>query len=194
MNQGTAGGASPSVLLVDDTPDLRALVRMALERGGDFRVVAEAADGREGVDSAKEHQPDVVLLDIAMPVMSGLEALPMIREACPTSTVIMLSGFGADKMAAQALRAGADGYIQKGQPIRALLAQVHALVEAAQHRDTLDRRVGRRAPGRRPAAARPRRDRPTSAARPTTRPPPTARSGGTPGLVRSLRLSPHPAR
>ena len=124
---------------MDDTPDLRALVRMALERRGDFRVVAEAGDGLEGVDTAKAHQPDVVLLDIAMPVMSGLEALPLIREVCPTSTVIMLSGFGADKMAAQALEAGADGYIQKGQPIRALLAQVHSLFEAARTR-TRDRR------------------------------------------------------
>ena len=133
-----AAGEPPSVLLVDDTADLRALVRMALERRGDFRVVAEAGDGREGVDVAKAHQPDVVLLDIAMPVMSGLEALPLIREVCPTSTVIMLSGFGADKMAAQALEAGADGYIQKGQPIRALLAQVNSLFEAARSRQTLD--------------------------------------------------------
>ena len=137
-DQPTAGGP-PSVLLVDDTPDLRALVRMALERRGDFRVVAEAGDGLEGVDSAKAHQPDVVLLDIAMPVMSGLEALPLIREVCPTSTVIMLSGFGADKMAAQAIEAGADGYIQKGQPIRALLAQVHSLFEGRRHRTGLDR-------------------------------------------------------
>ena len=133
-----AGGQPPSVLLVDDTADLRALVRMALERRGDFRVVAEAGDGREGVDTAKTHQPDVVLLDIAMPVMSGLEALPLIREVCPTATVIMLSGFGADKMAAQALDAGADGYIQKGQPIRALLAQVSSMIEAARSRNTLN--------------------------------------------------------
>jgi DNA-binding NarL/FixJ family response regulator len=131
VNDAPAGGRAPSVLLVDDTPDLRALVRMALERRGDFQVVAEAGDGLQGVDAAEEHQPDVVLLDIAMPVMSGLEALPLIRRVCPTSTVIMLSGFGADKMAAQALAAGADGYIQKGQPIRVLLAQVHALVESS---------------------------------------------------------------
>ena len=128
VNDG-AGEDAPTVLLVDDTSDLRALVRMALERRGDFRVVAEAADGQEGVDEAKTHQPDVVLLDIAMPVMSGLEALPLIREASPTSTVIMLSGFGAEKMADTATSGGADGYIQKGLPLRSLLAQVHTLFE-----------------------------------------------------------------
>ncbi len=187
MNDGTTGGGPPSVLLVDDTADLRALVRMALERRGDFRVVAEAGDGREGVDSAKAHQPDVVLLDIAMPVMSGLEALPLIREVCPTSTVIMLSGFGADKMAAQALQAGADGYIQKGQPIRALLAQVHSLVETARSRGTLDQSLdgGRRGDRRRRRSPitwrRPGSTAPT-ALRPSGRG--AGRGGGTDPLAR----------
>ena len=193
MNEGTAGGQPPSVLLVDDTADLRALVRMALERRGDFRVVAEAGDGREGVDSAKAHQPDVVLLDIAMPVMSGLEALPLIREVCPTSTVIMLSGFGADKMATQALRAGADGYIQKGQPIRVLLAQVHSLVEAAQRRDTDPVGGERRGDGPQTLANGEAEGRRTAAVDPSSD---GRRPGGTPGLPRSLasrRLSSHPA-
>ena len=195
MNEGTAGGQPPSVLLVDDTPDLRALVRMALERRGDFRVVAEAGDGREGVDSAKAHQPDVVLLDIAMPVMSGLEALPLIREVCPTSTVIMLSGFGADKMSAQALLAGADGYIQKGQPIRALLAQVHSLVEAAQNGDTRDRHVNgeQRGNGAQTHGLGEVGSRRSTADGPS---PDGQEPGDTPGLIRSRTrrpLSPRPA-
>jgi DNA-binding NarL/FixJ family response regulator len=180
---------------VDDTPDLRALVRMALERRGDFRVIAEAGDGREGVHSAQAHQPDVVLLDIAMPVMSGLEALPLIREASPGSAVIMLSGFGADRMAAQAVEAGADGYIQKGQPIRALLAQVHSLVEAAQYRGTLDRRVDDERRGdhtRTPGLGEAGPDH-----SPSDGPSPHGdEPGGAPGLVRSLTswlLSPCPA-
>ena len=197
MNDGTTGGGPPSVLLVDDTADLRALVRMALERRGDFRVVAEAGDGREGVDSAKAHQPDVVLLDIAMPVMSGLEALPLIREVCPTSTVIMLSGFGADKMAAQAIEAGADGYIQKGQPIRALLAQVHSLFDEARSRGTLnqgldDGRRGDPSPSQAPDHAGGSGDHRADDSSPERHDGP----GGAAGLIRSLAtwlISPVPA-
>ena len=117
------------VLLVDDTPEIRMLVRRALERGGNLEVVAEAGDGAEGVDAARAHRPDVVLLDIAMPVMDGLEALPLIREALPDATVIMLSGFGAEQMVTKALASGADGYIQKGQPMRELVGRVHELMD-----------------------------------------------------------------
>ena len=136
------------VVVVDDTPDLRALLRMALERRGEFQVVAEAGDGQEGVRLVQELQPDVVLLDIAMPVMDGLEALPLIRAACPRATVVMLSGFGAAEMTQRAMLAGADGYLQKGLPIRALLSQVRSIAE-----QTADRRNGglRPQPGEAPA-------------------------------------------
>ncbi|MET0998691.1 MAG: response regulator [Marmoricola sp.] len=124
------------VVVVDDTPDLRDLMRMALERSGDFAVVGEAGNGAEGVEVADLQQPDVVFLDIAMPVMDGLEALPRIRAACPGATIVMLSGFGASEMTARALQGGADGYIQKGQPLNALLAQARTLVaRSAAERD-----------------------------------------------------------
>ena len=90
--------ATRSVLLVDDTPDVRMLVRRALERSGGLEVVAEVGDGAAAVEAARHHQPDVVLLDIAMPVMDGLEALPLIRQVAPRATVIMLSAFTADEM------------------------------------------------------------------------------------------------
>jgi DNA-binding NarL/FixJ family response regulator len=120
--------ASRRVLLVDDTPDVRALVRRALERSGGLEVVAEVGDGAAAVVAARHHQPDVVLLDIAMPVMDGLEALPQIRQVAPRATVIMLSAFGADKMIDLAVRQGAAGYIQKGRPMRELVSQVHELI------------------------------------------------------------------
>src|SRR4051794_19067760 len=101
---------------------------MALERTGEFEVVAHAENGRVAVDSAAAHEPDLVLLDIAMPVMDGLEALPLIRSACPDAIVVMLSGFGASEMTTKALAGGADGYIQKGQPLGTLLAQLRTLV------------------------------------------------------------------
>jgi signal transduction histidine kinase len=116
------------VLVVDDTPDLRDLLTMALERTGEFEVVAHAENGREAVDSAASYDPDLVLLDIAMPVMDGLEALPLVRKACPDAMVVMLSGFGASEMTTKALAGGADGYLQKGQPLGSLLAQLRTLV------------------------------------------------------------------
>ena len=120
--------AMRSVLLVDDTPDVRQLVRRALERSGGLDVVAEVGDGAAAIEAARHHQPDVVLLDIAMPVMDGLEALPKIREVAPRATVIMLSAFTADKMTEAAVTQGAAGYIQKGRPMSELVSRVHELI------------------------------------------------------------------
>jgi DNA-binding NarL/FixJ family response regulator len=129
MTPDPSGPEPRTVVLIDDTPDVRLLVRRALERDGGLRVVAEAGDGSAGLDAARKHQPDAVLLDIAMPVMDGLEALPLIRKACPQTTVIMLSGFGADQMVDKALESGAAGYIQKGRPMRELVTLVHSLMQ-----------------------------------------------------------------
>jgi DNA-binding NarL/FixJ family response regulator len=117
--------------LVDDTEDIRNLLRVAFERTKRFRVVAEAGNGQDGVDVTRAHSPDVVLLDISMPVMDGLEALPLVRQVCPSATVVMLSAIGAEEMKDKALELGADGYIQKGLPLAALVAQVEELVHRA---------------------------------------------------------------
>lgn len=109
------------VLLVDDATDIRMLVRMGLSRDGRFEVVAEAGNGREAVEHARDHRPDVVVLDVAMPVMDGLEALPLIREVSPTSRVVILSGFTAQSMETSAREQGADAYLEKGTPLPRLV-------------------------------------------------------------------------
>ena len=108
--------ASPiRVVLVDDSADLRSLVRMTLDREPDFTVVAEAADGAAGLEAVAAHKPHLVLLDIAMPVMDGLQALTLIREDSPGSIVVMLSAFtGSSGAIDRALALGAHGYIEKG--------------------------------------------------------------------------------
>ena len=118
------------VVIIDDTVDLRELLRLALERGG-FEVVAEAGDGRAGIETVEEHRPDVVLLDLAMPVMDGLEALPTLRRLLPDGKIVVLSGFGAQQMAARAVAAGADGYVQKGAPLATILGYVNHVVSGA---------------------------------------------------------------
>ncbi|WP_309648876.1 response regulator [Nocardioides sp.] len=111
------------VVIIDDTPDLRELLKLALIRGG-FEVVAEAGDGREGIEVVRTTRPDVILLDLAMPVMDGIEALPTIRRLCPSAKIVVLSGFGAQQMSARAVAAGADGYVQKGAPLTTILDYV----------------------------------------------------------------------
>jgi EAL domain-containing protein (putative c-di-GMP-specific phosphodiesterase class I)/CheY-like chemotaxis protein len=89
--QGSGPTTAVRVMLVDDRAEMRATVRMALELNGGFEVVAEAGDGSEAIPLARAHQPDLVLLDVLMPGMSGPEALPHITAAAPDSTVVILT-------------------------------------------------------------------------------------------------------
>lgn len=102
------------VLLVDDAEDLRFLFRYTLQQDGRFHVVGEATDGVEAIAQAEALQPQVILLDVAMPKLDGLGALPRIREAAPDAVIIMLSGFGGEQMADKAIAAGAAAYVEKG--------------------------------------------------------------------------------
>jgi len=118
------------VLVVDDTPALRALTRAVLDGTG-FEVVGEAGDGLAGVNLASELQPDLVLLDLAMPVMDGLEALPRMREVAPGARVVIVSGFERRAMESQVVEAGADAYLQKGLPPDAMVEALHTLFPQA---------------------------------------------------------------
>ncbi len=122
---------SHSVLVVDDAEDLRMLLRARMESAAGLTVVGEAADGVAAVELASELQPDLVLLDLAMPRMDGLEALPLIRAAVPGVRVIVLSGFNQSTLAQKALEAGADHYVVKGGSMSRLLELVDALLEPA---------------------------------------------------------------
>ena len=117
------------MVLVDDSDDLRDLVRMALEREPDFEVVAEAGDGEAGVGAVAAHRPHLVLLDIAMPVMDGLQALTLIREDSPGSIVVMLSAFtGSSGAIDRALALGAHGYIEKGGGVPEMIADLRGVL------------------------------------------------------------------
>ena len=112
------------VFLCDDVPELRTLLRFGLEEDQRLKVVGEAGNAREAIAAIATLQPDVVLLDLSMPGMDGLEALPLVRSAAPAAAVIVFSGFAADRMREPALALGAARYLEKGEPLSAVRAAV----------------------------------------------------------------------
>jgi|tagenome__1003787_1003787.scaffolds.fasta_scaffold20426633_3 DNA-binding NarL/FixJ family response regulator len=138
-----------SVVAIDDSEDLLFLVQGALERSGQFHVVGTAADGEQGVAAVRAAQPDLVLLDILMPVMDGLSALPLIRQECPDAIVVMLSALGdATGMPQKAMSLGANGYIHKDGRIQALPEQLRVIIGGAmaERAARKAREAGRQAP------------------------------------------------
>ena len=102
-----------TVVLVDDEPGVRLLTRLALEEDSGIEILGEAADGRAGVEMVTAMRPDIVLLDVEMPVLDGLTALPEIRTASPDSCVVVVSSADPDETADAALAAGATAYLEK---------------------------------------------------------------------------------
>ena len=127
-----------SVVVCDDVSEMRKLLRYALETDPRMQVVGEAADGREGARMIAELQPDVVLLDLSMPEMDGLETIPEISSSAPDIAIIVFSGFAADRMSGPALDRGADRYIEKGAPLDEIISTV---------REVADERRGEDGPG-----------------------------------------------
>ena len=128
------------VLVVDDHAMVRTGLSALLEASGDISVVGQAPDGRVAVAAAREHQPDVVLMDLSMPVMDGAEATREVLAVAPGSKVVVLTSFSDRDRVNAALRSGAVGYqLKDGEPAE-LLAAVRS---AAAGHAPLDPRVAR---------------------------------------------------
>ncbi|MFN2526539.1 MAG: response regulator transcription factor [Actinomycetota bacterium] len=119
-------GERITLMIADDAEDLRALVRFHVQMDGRFSVVGEAGDGQHAVDLAQALQPDIIVLDLAMPVMDGLAALGHIHSVSPATRVLVLSGFEDEKTKQRTLSLCADGYLVKGASLKEL---VSALVD-----------------------------------------------------------------
>jgi DNA-binding NarL/FixJ family response regulator len=135
------------VVIADDQPMMRAGFKAVLEATGDIEVVGEAGNGAEAVEVATEQAPDVVLMDIRMPVMDGIEA----TSRMPRQKVLILTTFGVDDYIIAALRAGASGFLLKDAPTAKVVEAVRAVaagdavLSPAVTRQLLDQ-VGRRLP------------------------------------------------
>ena len=105
--------AAIRIFLVDDQSMIRAGFRSLLSQEGRFQVVGDSGDPRAAIDAIGKLRPDVVLLDISMPGLSGLDAIAMIRKVHPAAKVIMLTHHEGESFVTQALSSGADGYLSK---------------------------------------------------------------------------------
>jgi DNA-binding NarL/FixJ family response regulator len=115
------------VLLVDDQELIRVGFRLVLDAESDITVVGEAGDGNEAVEAARRLRPDVVLMDVRMPRVDGIEATSRLRELLPDTRVLVLTTFDLDEYAFGALEAGASGFLLKDAQRTELVAAIHAV-------------------------------------------------------------------
>jgi DNA-binding NarL/FixJ family response regulator len=121
------------ILSVDDHLLLREGVAAVLEDQPDMTLVAEAANGREAIESFRQHRPDVTLMDLRMPDMSGIKAIAAIREEFPSARIIVLTTYAGDVQAVEALKAGASGYLLKNMLRKELLETIRAIHAGKRH-------------------------------------------------------------
>jgi DNA-binding NarL/FixJ family response regulator len=115
------------VLVVDDAANLRELLTVLLEVEDDFEVVAAVGDGAQALAKADELEPDIVLPDIAMPVMDGFAALPELRRRLPDASIVIFSAYEQRDKAERAVTEGADIYIEKGTSVVNLVTRIREL-------------------------------------------------------------------
>jgi DNA-binding NarL/FixJ family response regulator len=115
------------VVICDDEAALRELTRFGLELDRRLRVLGEAESAEECIDVVRNLSPDAIVLDLSLPGMDGLDAIPLLRDVSPAVSIVVLSGMDAARMERPALDRGADAYVVKGTP----LAQIRSTVLAA---------------------------------------------------------------
>ncbi|HYO41539.1 MAG TPA: PAS domain S-box protein [Nocardioidaceae bacterium] len=118
----------PTIVVVDDAAEVRSLVRTRLRLSGRFVVVGEGENGSEAVALVAQHQPALLLMDVSMPGMDGLEALPLVRQRSPDTKVVLYSGFEEEGLAQEAVRLGASAFVEKSAAVSVLLDRLEAVL------------------------------------------------------------------
>jgi DNA-binding NarL/FixJ family response regulator len=113
-----------TILICDDNPEFRALLGAVVDSTPGMSVVGEAADGEAAISEAQRLQPDLILLDLAMPRLTGLDALPRLRQAAAATKIIVLSGFSTLIASEQVLALGANHYLEKGADPETIIATI----------------------------------------------------------------------
>jgi DNA-binding NarL/FixJ family response regulator len=119
------------ILAVDDHPILREGLRALIDNQPDLSLVAEASDGQDALVQYRSHRPNITLMDLQMPLMSGIEAITAIRSEFPGARIIVLTTFAGDVLAQRALKAGALAYVLKGLVRKELLETIRAVHRGA---------------------------------------------------------------
>ena len=117
------------ILIVDDSPTIRKTLRQTLEREDAWEVCGEAADGREAIERAQLLNPDVVVLDLSMPVMNGLEAARELKRTSPSLPLVMFTDFNLPQLTNEALSAGVSAVVSKSEAA-GLVDEIQALLES----------------------------------------------------------------
>ena len=120
-----------TVLICDDDVGVREWLRAIVDNAAGMRVVGEAADGEAAIQEAIRQKPDVILLDLAMPILSGIDALPRLKEIGAAAKIIVLTGFSTATAAEEVLALGADTYLTKGANAETLIAAIRHVVVGA---------------------------------------------------------------
>lgn len=134
-SEPSAGNDTIGVLICDDVDAMRTLLRVVVDLSPRLHVAGEARDGNEAVSQAERVQPDVVLLDLSMPVRTGLDALPDIRVAAPAAEVVVYSGLSGSIVEKQTLEAGASRFLEKGVDPEAIVSAIEDVYTAARGQD-----------------------------------------------------------
>jgi DNA-binding NarL/FixJ family response regulator len=113
------------VLIVDDMPQVRQELRLLLQLSGELEIVGEAGNGQEAIEQAEHLKPDVIIMDLEMPVLNGLQATHQIKQRNLAGRIVILSVHSAPADVKRAKQAGADAFVQKGSPYLSLIEAIH---------------------------------------------------------------------
>jgi DNA-binding NarL/FixJ family response regulator len=127
---GTAKGAQvpKRILIVDDSPVIRKTLHQTLERQDDWEICGEAANGREGIEKALRLKPDVIVLDLAMPVMNGLDTARELTRRLPSLPLLMFTNFETARLKQEAISAGVSALVSKTESVEVLISGLRALL------------------------------------------------------------------